>query len=296
MITELVQRVAARWAEEQGWTEIPAVRLERPAEEAHGDYATPLCMQVAKTAKRAPKILAEELRERLLADPDISRLVDRVDVAGPGFLNFTLSGAAYAEVMAGMLGEGEQIGQGEERPHPLVNLEFVSVNPNGPLHVGHGRYAAYGDALYRLMAFSGARVSTEFYINDHGRQMDRFGRSVAARYAQSFGIDLAVPTDGYQGEYVKDIAATIRREVGDQYLTALSLAADAAANLPSAPAAGQVEANLEDEDEEPEVLEMRSEWPVEPRHQRGRGILPAAGLRADAGGDAGGAGGLPGGV
>ena len=114
-----------------------------------------------------------------------------------------------------MLAEGDEIGRGERATHPRVNLEFVSVNPNGPLHVGHGRYAAYGDALHRLMAFSGANVSTEFYINDYGRQMDRFGRSVAARYAQSFGVDLPVPADGYQGEYVKDVAATIRAEVGD---------------------------------------------------------------------------------
>ena len=90
VITELVQRVVAGWAEEQGWAETPAVRLERPAEEAHGDYATPLCLQLARTAKKAPKRLAEELRARLLADPDVSRLVERIDVAGPGFLNFTL--------------------------------------------------------------------------------------------------------------------------------------------------------------------------------------------------------------
>ena len=148
-----------------------------------------------------------------------------------------------------------------------MNLEFVSVNPNGPLHVGHGRYAAYGDALHRLMAFSGAKVSTEFYINDYGRQMDRFGRSVAARYAQSFGIDLAVPTDGYQGEYVKDVAATIRAEVGDRYLAALSLAASAG-TAPAWRLGGRAGGgDLDDADEEPEEadeLEGQSEWPADP--------------------------------
>ncbi len=242
MITELVQRVVDGWAEEQGWADRPSVRLERPAEDAHGDYATPLCMQLARTAKKAPKMLAEELRTRLLADPDVARSVERIDVAGPGFLNFTLSGAAYSEAMAGLLAEGEEIGRGELREHPWVNLEFVSVNPNGPLHVGHGRYAAYGDALHRLMAFAGAKVSTEFYINDYGRQMDRFGRSVAARYAQSFDVDLPVPDDGYQGEYVKDVAATIRAEVGDAYLPALTLVASAAAAGPGASPAGQAAA------------------------------------------------------
>ena len=264
MITELVQRVVARWAEDQGWAEMPPVRLERPAEESHGDYATPVCMQLARTARRAPKALAEELRGLLLADPDVARLVDDIEVAGPGFLNFTLSGAAYAEAMAGMLAEGERMGQGEKRNHPRVNLEFVSVNPNGPLHVGHGRYAAYGDALYRLMTFSGANVGTEFYINDYGRQMDRFGRSVAARYAQSFDLDLAVPTDGYQGEYVKDVAATIRTEVGDGYLAALARAATAAAAPADAPEAGRRAADLEDEDEEPDGAELLSEWPADP--------------------------------
>jgi arginyl-tRNA synthetase len=261
VITELVQRVVARWAEEEGWTDVPLVRLERPAEEAHGDYATPLCMQLARIVRRPPKALAEELCVRLLGDPDVSRLVDRIEVAGPGFVNFTLSGAAYAEVMTDMLGQGEQIGRGETCPHPRVNLEFVSVNPNGPLHVGHGRYAAYGDALYRLMAFSGTNVSTEFYINDYGRQMDRFGRSVAARYAQSFEVDLAVPTDGYQGEYVKDAAAAIRAEVGDRFVPALTRAAEAAAGGPAADEAGRTEVNVEDEDEE---AEGPSDWPADP--------------------------------
>jgi arginyl-tRNA synthetase len=139
----------------------------------------------------------------------------------------------------------------------------VSVNPNGPLHVGHGRYAAYGDSLYRLMTFSGAMVSTEFYINDYGRQMDRFGRSVAARYAQSFGADLPVPSDGYQGEYVKDVAAAIRAEIGDRYLDPLARAAGAA-GTPDARVPGQPEAKLEDEDEEAEEAAAPSEWPADP--------------------------------
>jgi arginyl-tRNA synthetase len=263
LITELVQRVVTQWAAAYGWPELPEVRLERPADLAHGDYATPLCMQLAKTAKRTPGLLAQELRMRLLTDPEISRLVERIEIAGPGFLNFTLAGTAYAEVMRGMLAEGEDIGHGEERVHPWVNLEFVSVNPNGPLHVGHGRYAAYGDALYRLLTFSGAHVSTEFYINDHGRQMDRFGRSIAARYAQSFGVDLPVPSDGYQGEYVKGIAATIGGEYGDRFLPALTVAAAglvaAGARLEPGAAEGAA-TDLDDEEES----EAQSEWPSDP--------------------------------
>ncbi len=263
--------MVADWAAEQGWAGVPTCQLERPAEEAHGDYATPVCMQIAKAAKKAPRALAEQLRLRLLADPDLDRLVERIEVAGPGFLNFTLSSSAYSEAMAEMLAQADDIGKGSERPHPRVNLEFVSVNPNGPLHVGHGRYAAYGDSLHRLLKFSGMNVATEFYINDYGRQMDRFGRSVAARYAQSFGVDLPVPADGYQGDYVNGIAAGARAEVGDRYLEALRLAAVDRQRQPEVGGAGGgshaegFEANavpeaLCDDDTAAET----SDWPADP--------------------------------
>lgn len=267
MIAERVQKVLAAWAAGEGWPEAPTCLLERPADEAHGDYATPVCMQMAKTARKAPRVLAEEFRRRLLADGEVSRLVEKIEVAGPGFLNFTLAGATYAEAMVELLAHGDDIGRGEARPHPRVNLEFVSVNPNGPLHVGHGRYAAYGDALHRLMAFGGANITTEFYINDYGRQMDRFGRSVAARYAQSFGVELAVPADGYQGAYVNEIAAAARAEVGDRYVEALREAAESLARVTSGAEQGAfVEAGTggigEADDED--ASEGSSEWPVDP--------------------------------
>ncbi len=262
MLGELIQRVVTDWAAERGWPEAPVCLLERPAEESHGDYATPVCMQCAKTARQAPRDLAEELRARLLADPQVTRLVCDVQVAGPGFINFTLSAAAYAEVMSGMLERGEAIGGGDFREAPRMNLEFVSVNPNGPLHVGHGRYAAYGDALKRLLVFSGADVSTEFYINDYGRQMDRFGRSIASRYAQSLGLDVPVPADGYQGEYVGDIAAGLKAKIGDRYLEALRAAkADAGAGGPAKINEGAPDDA--DEDEDDESAHTSSEWPAD---------------------------------
>ena len=227
MLTERVSKVVEEWAAAEGWGEVPSVELGRPAEEAHGDYATPLCLQMAKQARRPPRALAEALRERLLADEELSRLVDKIEVAGPGFLNFTLSGQAYATVTAQMLEQGDEVGRGIPRAEPRVNLEFVSVNPNGPLHVGHGRYAAYGDSLRRLLDFSGSNVSAEFYVNDYGRQMDRFGKSVAARYAQSQGIDLPVPEDGYQGDYVRDTAAAVGGEDAERWLAALRQVAEA---------------------------------------------------------------------
>ena len=270
MLGELVQRVVRQWAAEVGWEDVPVCILERPADESHGDYATPVCLQTAKTAKQPPRKLAEELRRRLLEDAEVGRLVEEVEIAGPGFINFRLSVAAFAEVMQDMLSRGDQIGGVAHRDGPRINLEFVSVNPNGPLHVGHGRYAAYGDSLRRLLVFSGADVATEFYINDYGRQMDRFGRSIAARYAQSFGLDVPVPEDGYQGEYVAEIAAGLRAKVGDRYVDALRLAVGASYGLGAAhdsTAEGTAEATAEadeagDADEDTE--DASTDWPSEP--------------------------------
>jgi arginyl-tRNA synthetase len=262
LLGELVQRVLGEWATEHGWTEVPACFLERPADDSHGDYATPVCMQTAKTAKQSPRALAEELRERLLADPHVARLVDDIQVAGPGFINFTLSVEAYVDVMREMLVRGEAIGSGSRHETPRINLEFVSVNPNGPLHVGHGRYAAYGDALKRLLLFSGANIATEFYINDYGRQMDRFGRSIAARYAQLFDVDLPVPEDGYQGDYVAGIAADLRDKVGDRYLEALKLAVGTRQQQ-SVSETGETVAAEGDEGDDDEAAESVLEWPAD---------------------------------
>ena len=262
MLAERIQRVVAEWAAEQGWADAPLCQLERPSEDAHGDYATPLCLQMAKRLRMSPRTLAEQLRLRLLADAELAGLVEKIEVAGPGFLNFSLNSTAYAEAMAEMLAQGDEIGRGPTHPHPQVNLEFVSVNPNGPLHVGHGRYAAYGDSLRRLLAFSGMNVSAEFYINDHGRQMDRFGRSVAARYAQSFGVDLPVPADGYQGDYVNDVAAAVRAEVGEKHVEVLKRAAAWHAAAPSPAEAGAARSAAAPEDEAlDEAPEETSAWP-----------------------------------
>jgi arginyl-tRNA synthetase len=281
LLGELVQKVVDEWAAEHGWPEVPVCVLERPADEAHGDYATPVCMQTSKTAKRPPKALAEELRARLLADPRVARLVDEIQVAGPGFINFSLSAGAFTDVMRALLSRDDAIGGGEPSETPRINLEFVSVNPNGPLHVGHGRYAAYGDALKRLLTFSGANVTTEFYINDYGRQMDRFGRSIAARYAQSFGVELPVPADGYQGEYVAGIAASLRSKVGDRYVEALKVAVGSE-HAKSAPLAGETAAATGDDVDEAdeEGAEGASEWPVDSALEEAVAFFRAEGCSA----------------
>ena len=191
--------------------------------------------------------------------------------------------------------EGEQIGRGEERPHPRVNLEFVSVNPNGPLHVGHGRYAAYGDALVPPDGLQ-RRQSLHRVLHQRLRPADgplrpQRGRAVRAVLRSR----PAVPADGYQGEYVKDVAATIRAEVGDRYVAALSLAAAAAGAAPAV--AGRAGGgDLEDEDEEPEEAEGQSEWPADPAIDEAVAFFRATGLRPHARRDAGRTGGLRGGV
>ncbi len=221
MLADRVGRVVAAWVAEEGWEGPPPLVIERPADSEHGDYATPYCMQLAKVARRPPRVLAEQLVVRLQADPAVSELVESFDVAGPGFLNLRLRPEAYILAVRDLLAAGDDVGRGvRERPLDIL-LEYVSVNPNGPLHVGHGRYAAYGNSLDRLLRYSGHEVTTEFYINDYGRQMEMFGRSVAARYAQSFGLDLAVPEEGYRGDYVIEIAAQIREEIGDQWVEPL---------------------------------------------------------------------------
>ncbi len=193
----------------------PAVPLAPPASPEMGDIATPLAMATAKAARRPPREIAEAVVARLLEDaPD---WLAGAEVAGPGFINLTLSPAWFAAAVAAVGAEGDRHGAGRAAEPLDVLVEFVSANPTGPLHVGHARQAAVGDSLARVLAFAGHRVSTEYYVNDHGRQMRMFGASVAARYAQLCGRDVAVPDEGYHGDYVTEIAETVRGEIGDAH-------------------------------------------------------------------------------
>ena len=184
-----------------------APTLERPPRTELGDYSTNAAMLLAPVLKAAPRQIAEQLGGGL-ADRLGSRL-DRIEVAGPGFLNVFLADAWYADAAARMLAEGEDIGAGGASPR-RINVEFVSANPTGPLHVGHARNAAYGDALSRLLSFLGHDVRREFYVNDHGSQVRKFGESLRAR-----GLGHEPPEDGYHGDYVAEIAAEIAAAIGD---------------------------------------------------------------------------------
>ena len=182
------------------------VRVERPRNREHGDWSTNVSLQLANDAGVAPREVARALANRLVAAPGIKA----VDVAGPGFLNITVEAASAGELARTIVAAGHSYGRGGSEAGHVINLEFVSANPTGPIHLGGTRWAAVGDALARILAFCGADVTREYYFNDHGAQIDRFARSLLA--AAKGG---PAPEDGYAGAYIDDIATAVRqREPG----------------------------------------------------------------------------------
>ena len=193
--------IAASFARGEISGEVPAViTLERPKNRDHGDYATSIALQLAKAAGKNPREIATILQAAITS---IAGVV-KVDIAGPGFINITLDRASQAELVRTILTAGSKYGRGSALQGVKINLEFISANPTGPLHLGHTRWAAVGDALGRVLSAAGADVTREFYINDRGRQMDLFGQSVQAA-AQGNPI----PEDGYQGQYIGDLAKEV---------------------------------------------------------------------------------------
>jgi len=179
------------------------VVVERPRNKEHGDYATNVALQLAKKAGTNPRAFADLVAERLRSAYGIAA----VDIAGPGFLNITVAAGAQGEVAADVLTAGAAYGRNDALAGERINVEFISANPTGPLHLGHTRWAAVGDALARVLDAAGADVEREFYINDRGSQMDKFGASVEARAKGE-----PVPEDGYQGAYVDDVAQQVLAE------------------------------------------------------------------------------------
>lgn len=183
----------------------PTILLERPKVAAHGDLATNVAMQLAKPAKRNPRELAEAILAVLMADPQARSLIDQAELAGPGFINFRLTHAARTAVMALIAQQGQAFGRAPRKAQKVL-VEFVSANPTGPLHVGHARQAALGDALCRLFDASGFEVSREFYYNDAGNQIQNLAISVQAR-GQGIAPDSSqYPAEGYRGEYIAEVA------------------------------------------------------------------------------------------
>ena len=190
------------------------VRLDQPKDPGHGDLATNVALTLAATLGRPPREIAQEIASRI---ETVNAGIQAVEVAGPGFLNFRLSSGQVATGLTELLAQDESYGRsndGEGRP---FMVEFVSANPTGPLHVGHGRQGALGDAIAGLLEWTGWAVGREYYYNDAGAQIDRLGESVWARYQQHFGDDVEVPEGGYQGDYVTEIAEELAREHGDRF-------------------------------------------------------------------------------
>jgi arginyl-tRNA synthetase len=194
--------------------ELNGVHVERPNEMTHGDFATNVALANAKVFKRNPREVAHNIASALRAS-----FIESVEVAGPGFINFRISSAALAEEIGALLAAGDRYGKREPAGAPIL-LEYVSVNPTGPMTVAHGRHAAYGDSLARIMEAAGRRVSREYYFNDGGNQIRLLGESVAARYAKLWAREWPVsdPEALYRGEYIREIAEDLKKRDGDRRL------------------------------------------------------------------------------
>jgi arginyl-tRNA synthetase len=192
--------------------EVPEPHFEHPRKIEHGDWSTNVALKASGGKK--PRDVAEALKERLPS----SSLVDRVDVAGPGFLNFYLSPAWLHDVVRRALDPNASFGHTTEGAGKKINVEYVSSNPTGPINVVSGRHAAVGDAISNLLAANGYEVTREFYVNDHGRQITLFGESLRARYLQQMGEQATIPEGGYQGDYLKALGNELVQEVGDEWI------------------------------------------------------------------------------
>ncbi len=193
--------------------EIPQPVIERTRDTRHGDFACNSAMVLARIARAKPRVLAEKIVAALAP----SEMVEKIEIAGPGFINFFLSATAHLALVPHILEQGYDFGRSDLGAGKRIQVEFVSANPTGPLHVGHGRGAAYGAVVADLLSAVGFKVHREYYVNDAGRQMDILGTSVWLRYLELCGETLAFPSNGYQGDYIWDIAATLHRDHGDAY-------------------------------------------------------------------------------
>jgi arginyl-tRNA synthetase len=215
-ITDILLEALSR-AREKGELKLekqPAIVLETPREKSHGDLATTLALTLAKPESMPPRKIAEIILSNI---QDEAGIIEKTEIAGPGFINFTLKQDRWKQTLFEIDEEGQQYGLKNLGKGEKVLLEFVSANPTGPLHVGHGRGAALGDALGNLLTAVGYDVTREFYINDAGRQVRLLALSVYSRYQQSLGNDVSFPEDGYHGSYIEEVAQGFTRLHGNKY-------------------------------------------------------------------------------
>lgn len=195
--------------------QLPDVILEIPKDKANGDYSTNMAMQLTRIARKAPKLIAEEL----ISHFDRSKAsIEKIEIAGPGFINFYMNNSYLTDLIPAILTAGDKFGETTVGNNEKIQVEFVSANPTGDLHLGHARGAAVGDSLCNVLAKAGYDVSREYYINDAGNQINNLALSVEARYFQALGMDKPMPEDGYHGEDIIGIGKSLAEEFGDKFV------------------------------------------------------------------------------
>ncbi len=211
LLLQAVERLQSEGVLDNNLT--PQINIERSRDSSHGDFATNLALILAKSAKSNPRQLAEKIIALLPDDASVAK----VAIAGPGFINFFIQGDSQSQIVRQIHDAGNQFGLSQIGAGSKVQVEFVSANPTGPLHVGHGRGAAYGSAVADLLSAVGFDVSKEYYVNDAGRQMDILATSIWLRYLEECGEVIIFPCNGYRGEYIRDIAFNIHKKTGNEY-------------------------------------------------------------------------------
>ena len=214
LFADMLARVCGATAAVLGpGVELSRIVVEPPRDPTHGDMAANAAMVLAKDAGKKPRELAESIAEKLRADDKVAS----VSVAGPGFINLNLKPHVWSEELRLVLGAGSEYGRSNTGKGETANVEYVSANPTGPMHVGHGRGAVFGDALANLLAFAGYTVTREYYINDAGAQVDVLARSVFLRYREALGENIgAIPEGLYPGDYLKPVGGELAAEYGGQ--------------------------------------------------------------------------------
>ncbi|GIN57168.1 arginine--tRNA ligase [Lederbergia ruris] len=195
--------------------QLPEVMIETPKDQAHGDYSTNMAMQLARIAKKAPRMIAEEISAHF----DRSKAsIEKVEIAGPGFINFYMDNSYLTKILPVILKQKDEYGSSQAGKGQSVQVEFVSANPTGDLHLGHARGAAVGDSLCNIFEKAGYEVTREYYINDAGNQINNLAYSVEARYFQALGLDKEMPEDGYHGKDIIELGKKLAAEKGQQYV------------------------------------------------------------------------------
>ncbi|WP_019412798.1 arginine--tRNA ligase [Paenisporosarcina sp. TG20] len=213
-IKEALQQaiLKARLTDTEG---MPAIQLETPRDKVNGDYATNIAMQLTKLAKKPPRAIAQEILDNL---ETAGTVIEKIEIAGPGFMNISIRKDYLTEVVIAVLEQGADYGRSKAGGYVKIQVEFVSANPTGDLHLGHARGASVGDSLSNVLDFAGYDVSREYYINDAGKQINNLAYSIEARYKQALGIDAEMPEDGYHGQDIINIAQAQEKEFGDALL------------------------------------------------------------------------------